>query len=140
MNRAQKSAWFGLAMSLLLILSFAWRVCYTTKPSQFSNLLLLPPAFVFFISLFSLLRKKDKASVDERDKCISIKALIAAFSSIAGLLITACIICPLITQPTAAIPILVLPALLFLLFFVFIIAYTAAILVQYSSANREEES
>ncbi len=140
MNRSQKSAWFGLTMSPLLLLLFAWRVFFIPTPSQLSNLLLIPPAFVFFVSLFFSLQKKDKVDLDERDKCISRKALIAAFSSIAGLLIGACIIVLFIAEPTTSIPILLLPALLYILFFVFIIAYTVAILIQYSWANRGELS
>ena len=140
MNRAQKSACFGLTMSMLLLIFFVPRVIFVTPASQLSDLLWLSPAFGFVVLLIFLLRKKgkDKVNIDERDNCISRKALITAFSSTAGLFVGACMIGPFIARPTTSIPVLLLPALLYSLFVVFILAYSVVILVQYGWGGKEK--
>lgn len=143
MNRARKSAWFGLAMSTLLLVLFVTNVLVARSVPQLSNLLWFSPVFGLFALLIIFLRKKqgqDKVCIDERDSCISRKALIAAFSSTAGLLIGACMIPPFIIGPTNSILVCLLPALLYSLFVVFILAYSVAILVQYGRGNKGEKS
>jgi hypothetical protein len=136
MNRTQKSAWFGLAMSILLLMFFIPRFFFT--PAMRLYLFWLSPNFgivvVLLIFLLTfLLRKKgrDTVSIDERDSCISRRALIAAFSSTAGLFMVACIIGLFITQPTTSLSVLLLPSLLYSLFAVFILAYSVVVLIQY---------
>jgi hypothetical protein len=133
MNKTQKSAWFGLTMSTLLLVLLVTSVLVARRVSQLSNLLWFSPAFGLFALLIIFLRKKDqdRVNIDERDSCISRKALIAAFSSTAGLLIGACMIPPFIAGPTNSIPVCLLPALLYSLFVVFILTYSMAILIQY---------
>ncbi len=133
MNRAQKSAWFGLTMSILLFIFFVTSVLALPRASLLFNLLRFSPAFGFIVLLIIFLRKKgqDKVNIDERDNYVSRKALIAAFSSTAALLIGTCMIPPFIAEPTTSIPVLLLPAMLYSLFIVFILAYSVAILIQY---------
>lgn len=143
MNRAQKSAWFGLTMSTLLLVLFVTSVLVARPAPQLSNLLWFSPALGLSALLIIFLRKKqgqDKVDIDERDSCISRKALIAAFSSTAGLLISACMIPPFIAGPTSSIPVCLLPALLYSLFVVFILTYSVAVLVQYGWAGKGEKS
>ena len=142
MNRAQKMAWFGLTMSMLLLIFFVTSVLALPRASLLFNLLRFSPALGFIVLPIIFLRNKgqDKVNIDERDNCVSRKALIAAFSSTAALLIGACMIPPFIASPTSSIPVLLLPALLYSLFFVFILAYSVAILIQYGWTNKGENS
>jgi len=141
MNRAQKSAWFGLTIAVLLLIFFIPHVFFVTPASRL-DLLWLSPAFgIVVVLLIFLLRKKgqDKVSIDERDSCISRRALIAAFSSTAGLFMVACMIGPFIARPTTSISVLLLPALLYSLFVVFILAYSVAVLIQYGWRDKDDE-
>ncbi|UCC22667.1 MAG: hypothetical protein JSW23_00940 [Planctomycetota bacterium] len=142
MNRAQKSAWFGLTMAGLLLIFFIPRFFFT--PPLRLYLFWLSPNFgivvVLLIFLLTfLLRKKgrDKVGIDERDSCISRRALIAAFSSTAGLFMVACIIGPFIAHPTTSMSVLLLPSLLYSLFIVFILVYSVAVLVQYGRGGKD---
>jgi len=140
MNRTQKSAWFGLTMSMLLLVLIAVHALVVKRPSQFSNLLWLLPIFgLVALPIISLRRKHSQGEVDidERDSCISKKALIAAFSSTCGLLVAACMIPAFIVGPTGSIPVCLLPALLYSLFLVFILGYSVAILVQYGWGGKD---
>jgi len=141
MNRAQKSAWFGLTMSTLLLIFFVTRVFALPRASLLFNLLRFSTAIGFIVLPIIFLRKtgQDKVNIDERDNCVSRKALIAAFSSTAAILIGACMIPPFIDRPTTSIPVLLLPALLYSLFVVFILAYSVAILVQYGWRGKDGE-
>ncbi len=140
MNRAQKSAWFGLTMSMLLLICLIPRVLLITPASRLIDLLWLSPAFGFVVVLLIfLLRKKgqDKVRIDERDSCISRRALVAAFSSTAGLFMVACVIGPFIARPTTSISVLLLPRVLYSLFVVFILAYSVAVLIQYGWGGKD---
>ncbi len=141
MNRAQKMAWFGLTMSTLLLIFFVTSVFALPRASLLFNLLRFSPAFGFIVLPIIFLRKKgqDKVNIDERDNCVSRKALIAAFSSTAALPIGVCMIPPFIARPTTSIPVLLLPALLYRLFVVFILAYSVAVLVQYGWGGKQNE-
>jgi len=141
MNRAQKSAWFGLAISTLLLIFFAPRAIFATPGSLLIKLLWLSPALGFFVLLIFLFRIKsqDRVSFDERDSCIDRKALIIAFSSTVALLIGACMIGLFTSEPISSIPILLLPALLYTLFIAFITAYSVAILIQYGRGGKDGE-
>jgi len=142
MNRAQKSAWFGLTMSTLLLVLVVTSVLVARPAPQLSNLLWFSPALGLYALLIIFLRKKqgqDKVDIDERDSCISRKALIAAFSSTAGLLIGVCMISLFIVGPTSSIPVCLLPALLYSLFVVFILTYSVAVLVQYGWRDKDGE-
>jgi len=141
MNRAQKMAWFGLTMSTLLLIFFVTSVFALPRASLLFNLLRFSPAFGFIVLPIIFLRKKvqDKFNIDERDNCVSRRVLIAAFSSTAALLIGACMIPPFIARPTTSIPVLILPALLYSLFVVFILAYSVAVLVQYGWTGKGEK-
>lgn len=143
MNRTQKSAWFGLAMSILLLMFFVSHVFFVTPASRsrLINLLWPSPGVGFVVLLIFLLRKKgqDKVNIDERDNSISRKALIAAFCSTAGLFAGVCMIGPFIAGPTTLMPVLLLPALLYSLFVVFILAYSVTILIQYGWGGKDGE-
>jgi hypothetical protein len=142
MNRAQKSAWFGLAISILLLVFFVPHVIFATPGSLLIKLLWLSPAFGFFILLIFLfqIKSQDKVSFDERDRYINRKALIIAFSSTVALLIGACMVGLFTSEPISSIPILLLPALLYTLFVAFIMAYSVAILGRYGWRNKGEKS
>jgi len=140
MNRTQKSGWFGLTISTLLLILFITRLLAVGPASQLSNFLWFSPIFGLAVLVIIFFRKKhgqDKVNTDERDSYISRKALIAAFSSLAGLLIGACMIPPFIAGPTNSISVCLLPAFLYSLFVVFILAYSVAILVQYGWGGKD---
>lgn len=141
MNREQKVAWFGLVISILLLVFFIPRVIFATPRSLLIKLLWFSPALGFFVLLIFLFRIKgqDKVSFDERDRHINRKALIIAYSSTAAILIGACTVGLLTSEPISSIPILLLPALLYTLFVAFIMAYSVAILGQYGRGGKDGE-
>lgn len=142
MNRAQKSAWFGLTMSTLLLIFFVTSLFALPRASLLFNSHRFSIAIGLVVLTIVFLRKRgqDKVNIDERDNCVSRKALIAAFSSTAAIFIGACIIPPFVARPTATIPVLILPALLYILFVVFVLAYSVAVLFQYGWTGKGEES
>lgn len=139
----KKKAKFGMTMAVLLLIYRIPHVVLITPASRLIDLLWLSPAFgIVIVLLIFLLRRKsqDKVRIDERDSCISRRALIAAFSLTAGLFICVCMIGPFIAKPTTSIPVLLLPALVYSLFVVFILAYSVVVLIQYWWRGKGEKS
>lgn len=142
MNKTQKDAWLCLIMTMLLLIFSVivyGGVVAVGKPTRITGGL-------FYIGLiivlcFRLLWKKQspaEADMDERDKFIKKRATLAAYFSLWGFFIAACIIPWFIVGPEGFIPVWVLPVTLFGVFIIVGLVYSVAILVQYGLGGEED--
>ncbi len=145
MNRAQKIAWFSLAMTVLLIaFSIRWIImAFTATVIPKNTLLLWLSLFGAIAALgFVLFRKKQspaEVDFDERDKLIKRKAVQVSYISLWVLLIAASLVAGIIVGDAELIPVSALPPVLFLIFLIVTLVWSVAILVQYGWRDKDNE-
>lgn len=145
MNKTQKAAWVCLALTLLLVaFSIRWIIMASTATTITKSALLLWFLLFWAIAAMAIIlfrRKQSPAEVDldERDKVIRARAVLVCFVSLWVLLIAGSIVPNFILGDSGAIPVSVLPPVLFLTFLIVTLVWSVAILVQYGWRNKVNE-
>ena len=146
MNKTQKSSWFSLIMTVLLI---AFGVIITSDligstrmPGRLLKFwMFLIPCYMC-ISFFFLRKKQSPAEVesDERDSLIKKRAVLACFISVCISLFVAGIIPQVILGEGGTIPVSMLPIINFGIFLIAFLVYSIAVLVQYGLGVNDGEN
>ena len=134
MNRAQKGAWLGLTVSVLLLVVWVFKSSVVGRGSRILDLFGLLAVFGLTGSSFIFFRRKQsRAEVDsdERDKLISKRALIATYFFLWCLLIAICVIPQFVIGQEHRIPLGALPLVLLGIMIICNLVYSAVILAQY---------
>jgi len=147
MNKTQKMAWFSLAIfSFSIVLAGYNFYCeFVAKKLPDSFLGRHWSAFVFFaifIPTIILLRKKQspaEVDSDERDALIRKKALLTSYTSVWILFIISILILCLVIGPNGTMAVWVFPLIILEVFFIAMIIYSIAILVQYGWGGKDVE-
>ncbi len=154
MNKTQKSAWCGVFISVFILLVPVIRMNIggavpalrtnidSTIPMDplFAHLFfIIIPAVLLLLAIFFINRKRNnaEAEIDERDRFIIRRALIATFVSICVIPIVACAVAIFALGPQATIPIGGFPMILYCGYIVFILIFSVAILVQYGRGGKD---
>ncbi|MHC4476830.1 MAG: hypothetical protein ACYTEL_14380 [Planctomycetota bacterium] len=146
MNKTQKAAWVSLALTVLLVaFSIRWIIMASTATTITKSALLL--WFLLFCGIAALaivlFRRKQspvEVDLDERDRLIKTRAVQISYISLWVFLVAASIVPNLILGDSGAIPVSVLPPVLFLIFLIVMLVWSVAILVQYGWGIKGEKS
>ncbi|MHC4665189.1 MAG: hypothetical protein ACYS9T_04425 [Planctomycetota bacterium] len=142
MNRAQKAAWLGVAVSVLLLIAWAFKSTVVSSRSGMLDSFGLLAFLSLTGSLFVFLRRKQRraeVNSDERDKLISRRALIATYFCLWCLLIAICVIPQFVIGQEHRIPLGLLPLVLLGIMIMCNLVYSAAILVQYGRGQKGDK-
>ena len=148
MNKTQKNAWFSLAIFSFSIAlagyNFYCEFVVKKLPDSFLSRHWSVLAFlVIFIPAMILLRKKQspaEVDSDEQDVLIRKKALVASYTSVWILFIISILILWLAIGPGGTIAVWLFPFIILEVFFIAMIIYSIAILVQYGRESKGEKS
>jgi len=145
MNKTQKIAWFNLMGTLLCLalgIYIAVEVFILRRlPEGFGRFWGLPAFWlVTGIAIIFLRKKHSPAEVDcdERDNFIKRRVVLASFVSVWILLFTSSMIPRFIVGKDGSIPVWTLPIINLGVFFIVMLVYSAAILVQYGWGIKEK--
>ena len=147
MNKTQKSAWLNVA-GVLLFFAFALYITIQIgvrhKPPERVWLYIWGSAFVLVtsIGIYFFRRKQSLAEPesDERDNLIKHRAVLAAFISVWPLFLTASVIPKFIIGANGSIPVFLLPIVTVCMFYIVLLVYSVAILIQYGRGAKGEEA
>jgi hypothetical protein len=144
MNKTQKGAWYGVYLSVFLLIAPVGDLIGIdlTKMHPVSHFFVVSiPAVLLILPLFFIDRKRKgaEAEIDERDNFIIKRALLTAFVSVFGLLGVAYLVVLFILSPKVSITLSLLPAVVYGAFIIFIIILSVAVLVQYGWRNKNGE-
>ncbi|MHC4122961.1 MAG: hypothetical protein ACYSSI_05250 [Planctomycetota bacterium] len=146
MNKTQKGAMAVLVINVMLLIftltiPIAW---FNDEPIlRLTPLFFLGLTFIFMVLSIILLRKKQspcEVDYDERDITIKRKAIFTSYITLWILVFLACIIPFGMTDQKGTIQVSVLPVILFLMFIIVMLVYSAAVLIQYSRGSKGEKS
>ena len=146
MNKTQKSAWFGLVVTLTFLLFCLFLFIELTilkKMFFFMNLLGATLLFGLMVAWVIFIRKKQsptEVETDERDKLIQTRAIVASFISVGILIALTCLILRFIVGISGTTAVWELTLINFLIFEVVLLVYSVAILVQYGRGGKGEKS
>ncbi len=100
------------------------------------------PAVLLLLAIFFINRKQKnaEAEIDERDRFIIRRALIATFVSICVIPIVACAVAIFALEPEATILVRCFPVIIYFAYIIFILIFSAAILIQYGWRGKGEKS
>ena len=158
MNKTQKSAWCGVFMSVFILFvpviqmniggatpafipgarTNIWGTI-KTDPLFAHLFFIIIPAVLLLLAIFFINRKRNnaEAEIDERDRFITRRALIATFVSICVIPIVACAVAIFALEPQATILIRLFPIIIYFAYIIFILIFSAAILVQYGWGGKD---
>ena len=145
MNKTQKNAWFSLAIFSLSIALAGYNFYCEFVAKKFPDSFLGRhwSAFAFvviFIPAIILLRKKQspaEVDSDERDVLIRKKALLASYTSTWILFTISILILWFAIGPNGTIAVWIFPLVILEVFFIAMIIYSIAILVQYGWGGKD---
>ncbi|MCD6394941.1 MAG: hypothetical protein J7M40_15735 [Planctomycetes bacterium] len=165
MNKTQKGAWCGVLMSVFILLIPVIRMNIavpipsmrtdidSTIPVERTNIwgtiktdpllsnlfFIIIPVVLLLLAFFFINRKRNnaEAEIDERDRFIARRALIATFVSICVIPIVACAVAIFALEPQATIQIRIFPLILYFTYIIFILIFSVAILVQYGWGGKD---
>ncbi len=146
MNKTQKIAWFNLVGALLcfaLGIYIAVEVFILRRlPEGFGRFWGLPAFWLITgIAIIFLRKKQSPAEVDsdERDNFIKRRAVLASFVSVWILLFASSMIPRFIVGQDGSIPVWLLPIINLGVFFIVMLVYSVAVLVQYGRGGKDGE-
>ena len=167
MNKTQKGAWCGVFMSVFILLVPVIRMNIggaipalrtnidNTTPVARTNIwgiiktdplfahlfFIIIPAVLLLLAIFFINRKRNnaEAEIDERDRFIIRRSLISTFISICVIPIVACAVAIFVLEPKATILIGAFPVIIYFAYIIFILIFSAAILVQYGWGGKDGE-
>ncbi len=145
MNKTQKGSWYAISISLLSLALGIYMIVEIAvlrrSPEGFGRFFWLP-AFLLItgIAIFFIRKKQSPAEVDsdERDNLIKKRAVLAAFVSVWIILLASSIIPRFIVGPDGAVPIWLLPIINVGVFYIVLLVYSVAVLVQYGRGIKEK--
>jgi Ca2+/Na+ antiporter len=147
MNMTQKGAWFGVYLSSLLlaiaVVDLTGILDYKGFPTPWMLVLHTFLAVVFFLLPIIWLnrsRKKSEIVLDERDRSIIKRSLIAAFISVFSLLCIFYVAVLFVSGLKKSITIISLPDIVYGVFIILILTLSIAVLVQYGRGIKGEKS
>ena len=144
-NKTQKSAWCGVFMSVFILLVPVIRMNIggiIKMDHLFAHLFfIIIPAVLLLLAIFFINRKRKnaEAEIDERDRFIIRRALIATFVSICVIPIVVCAIAIFALEPDATILVRCFPVIIYFAYIIFILIFSTAILVQYGWGGKDNE-
>lgn len=144
MNKTQKGAWYCLAMFLLslaiiLYVSIKIFLLKSLPDCLLDKSLWAVLYFIIVVTPFVLMRKKQspaEVDFDERDTVIKRNAVLVAFVSVWILLAAASLIPQFILGKDGTIPVWLLSIINFAVFFIVLLIYTIAVLIQYGRGGQ----
>ena len=145
MNKTQKSAWFGLVATLaFLLLSLFLFIEIAILKKMLLPMNLLGATLLFGVGVASVIficKKQSPIEVetDERDKLIQTRAIVVSFISVGVLLALTCLILRFIIGISGTIAVWELTLINFFIFYVALLVYSVAILVQYGWRGEDGE-
>ncbi len=146
MNKTQKGSWSAISISLLSLALGIYMIVEIAVlrrvPEGFGRFFWLP-AFLLItgISIICIRKKQSPAEVDsdERDNLIKKKAVLAAFVSVWIILLASSIIPRFIVGSDGAVPIWLLPIINVGVFYIVLLVYSLAVLIQYGRGDKNGE-
>jgi len=145
MNKTQKSAWCGLVVTLaflLLCLFLFIEIAILKKMLLSVNLLGATLLFGLGVASVIFICKKQspiEVETDERDKLIQTRAIVVSFISVGILLALTCLILRFIVGISGTITVWEFTLINFFIFYVALLVYSVAILVQYGWGGGDGE-
>jgi len=147
MNKTQKGAWFSivsglLALSIASYLTIQIGIRHKT-PEGIGRYIWLPAFMLIMgIGIYFLRKKQSPAEPDsdERDNQIKHRAVLVAFISVIPLFLTASVIPQFFVGLDGSIPVWSLPIVTVLLFYIILLAYSIAVLIQYGRTGKGEQT
>jgi hypothetical protein len=145
MNKTQKSAWCGLVVTLafLLLCLFLFIEIVILKKMLLSvNLLWATLLFGLGVASAIFICKKQspiEVETDERDKLIRTRAVVVSFVSVGVLLALTCLILRFIVGISGTITVWEFTLINFFIFYVALLVYSVAVLVQYGWRDKDGE-
>ncbi len=147
MNKAQKVAWFNLAMALLGVAIGVWviveLVVLGRLPEGFAMAWPLIAFWLLVVIVIISLRKKQspaEVDADERDNLIKSKAVLVSFVSVWILLYASSVIPWFVVGGEGSVPVFLLAFINVGILLVVMLVYSIAILVQYGWKSKGEKS
>jgi hypothetical protein len=148
MNKTQKGAWFNLAMFSLCIAvaGYNFYSIFVLKrlPDSFLSRYWSLIAFsIIVIPALILFRKKQspaEVNSDERDELIKKRAVIASYTSVWILFTISILTLWLVIGAEGTVAVWVFPFIILEVFFIAMIIYSIAILIQYGWRGKGEKS
>ena len=147
MNKTQKGAWSCLAgailflsLSLYLIIQIGFR---HSLPDGIGRYAWLPPFIIIMAIGIIFFRKKqspNEPDSDERDNQIKQRSVLVAFISVIPLFLAASLIPQLFIGLDGSIPVWSLPIVTVCIFYIVLLVYSIAVLVQYARGGKGEKS
>ena len=145
MNKTQKSAWFGLVATLaFLLLSLFLFIEIAILKKMLLPMNLLGATLLFGVGVASVIficKKQSPIEVetDERDKLIQTRAIVVSFISVGLLLALTCLILRFIIGISGTIAVWEFTLINFFVFYVALLVYSVAVLVQYGWGGEDGE-
>jgi len=145
MNKTQKSAWCGLVVTLVfLLLCLFLFIEIAILKKMFLSVNLLGATLLFGLGVASVIficKKQSPIEVetDERDKLIQTRAIVVSFISVGVLLALTCLILRFIVGISGTIAVWELTLINFFIFYVALLVYSVAVLVQYGWRDKDNE-
>jgi len=146
MNKTQKSAWCGLVVTLaFLLLCFFLFIEIAILKKMLLSVNLLGATLLFGLGIASVIficKKQSPIEVEanERDKLIQRRAIVVSFISVGILLALTCLILRFIIGISGTITVWEFTLINFFIFYVALLVYSAAILVQYGRGAKEKNN
>jgi len=147
MNKTQKGAWFNVVGVLLVsaIASYLTiQIGIRHRPPEGIGRYIWLPAFIIImgIGIYFFRRKQSHAEPDsdERDNQIKQKSCIAAFISVWPLFLAASVVPQFFVGLDGSIPVWSLPIVTVCLFYIVLLVYSVAVLIQYGRDAKGETS
>lgn len=138
MNKTQKGAWLnvtGVLLVLAIVSYLTIQIGIQHRPPEGLVLYIWIPAFIIIIGIgiYFIRRKQSPAEPDsdERDNQIKQKAWIAAFISVWPLFLAASVAPQFFIGLDGSIPVWSLPIVTVGLFYIVLLVYSIAVLIQY---------
>jgi ABC-type Fe3+ transport system permease subunit len=147
MNKTQKGAWCNIAGTIFVFASVSYLIVQIgirhMPPSRIVlNVTLCSCVLITGISLYFLRKKQSptEPDSDERDNQIKQKAWIAAFVSVWPLFLAASIAPQFFVGLDGSIPVWSLPIVTVFLFYIVLLVYSIAVLIQYGCEGKGKKS
>ena len=146
MNKTQKGSWYAISISLLSLALGIYMIVEIAvlrrSPEGFGRFFWLP-AFLLItgIAIFFIRKKQSPVEVDsdERDNLIKKRAVLAAFVSVWIILSAVTIIPRFIVGSDGSVPIWLLPIINIGVFYIVLLVYSVAVLIQYGWGDKNGE-